>query len=125
MKYKVGDKVRVKQDLKVYKHYGNDIFTDGMRKYKGKIYEIEKVYVDRYRFKNADYSWTDEMLEPVKDNLKEPIVTYNKNLGVSFIRIGNITICTNNYAISRKHPDDEFNEEIGQALAYKRYLEGR
>ena len=36
MKYKVGDKVRVRKDLEVGKRYGSDIFVPDMKKYAGK-----------------------------------------------------------------------------------------
>lgn len=37
MKYKVGDKVKVREDLEEDRYYGNDIFTRLMRDYKGKV----------------------------------------------------------------------------------------
>lgn len=40
MKFKVGDKVRVKQDLKSGSHYGGLYFNDEMEKYCGKEFEI-------------------------------------------------------------------------------------
>ena len=67
MKYKVGDKVRVRSDLKERMGYGCQRFTDAMKKQMGKIVTISNVVDDRYYYiKEDNYNWTDEMLEPVK-----------------------------------------------------------
>ena len=42
MKYKVGDKVRVREDLVVDQWYGDDIFVSGMDSYKGQVVTIKK-----------------------------------------------------------------------------------
>lgn len=69
-KYKVGDKVKVREDLVFGKDYGTEIFVDGMEKYKGKITEIENIFENgEYTLVDCDYwAFTDEMLEPVLDN---------------------------------------------------------
>lgn len=69
MKFKVGDKARVKKDLEGDKTYGVDSFVYGMEKYRGKIVTIIGVWNDgEYRIKedNGDWFWTDEMLEPIE-----------------------------------------------------------
>ena len=67
MKYKVGDKVRVKKDLEVGKNYGHYNVVEDMGKYKGKEFIINEVSRSYYRFKNENwYCWTDEMLEPIE-----------------------------------------------------------
>ena len=67
MKYKVGDKVRVKKDLEVGKNYGNHDVVEDMEKYKGKEFIINEVRRNYYRLKNENwYCWTDEMLEPIE-----------------------------------------------------------
>ena len=67
MKYKVGDKVRVRSDLVVDKEYGVVIFVCDMEHLKGKQVTIKKVGGKYYRIKEDDgvYGWSDEMLEPV------------------------------------------------------------
>ena len=40
MKYKVGDKVRIRSDLKVGERYGDEFFTKNMGKFKGKVVTI-------------------------------------------------------------------------------------
>ena len=67
MKFKVGDKVRVKKDLEVGKNYGHYNVVEDMEKYKGKEFIINEVSRSYYRFKNENwYCWTDEMLEPIE-----------------------------------------------------------
>lgn len=44
MKYKVGDKVKVRSDLKVGKDYGEHDFVHDMFKFVGKIVTIESVW---------------------------------------------------------------------------------
>lgn len=70
MRYKVGDKVRVRKDLKEQMGYGCQRFVDSMKKQMGKIVTISNVVDDRYYYIQEDnYNWTDEMFEPVEDEL--------------------------------------------------------
>lgn len=66
MKYKVGDKVKVRSDLRVEKSYGGHTFVHDMSKFMGKIVTIERVWEQSYRIEEDAYWWTDEMLEPVE-----------------------------------------------------------
>ena len=71
MKYKVGDKVRIREDLEVGKNYGHYNVVEDMGKYKGKEFIINEVSRSYYRLKNENwYCWTDEMLEPVEEGEK-------------------------------------------------------
>ena len=69
-RYKVGDKVKVKEDLVANKLYGKDTFAIQMVKYKGMITQIEKIFDDKeYWLRDCEDWWfTDEMLEPVFNN---------------------------------------------------------
>ena len=82
MRYKVGDKVKVRKDLVVGKSYGGYAFTRSMEEFKGKIVTIESVDCDCYFIKENKfefkYGWVDEMLEPIKvvtnwDKVKEEL----------------------------------------------------
>ena len=66
MKFKVGDKVRVREDLVIGSCYGKERFVDGMKEYKGQIFTIKKIYGGFYIFEKNLFNWTDEMLEKVK-----------------------------------------------------------
>ena len=68
MKYKVGDKVRVREDLEVNKAYGEEVFVSQMTPFKGK--EVTISYIDSYGYyrikeDSKGLRWTDEMLSPV------------------------------------------------------------
>lgn len=67
MRYKVGDKVKVRSDLKENIRYGGQIFARDMAVHCGKNVEISKVHDDAYCIKESDreWFWTDEMFEPV------------------------------------------------------------
>ena len=63
MKYKVGDKVRVREDLVVDQRYGRDVFISEMVSFKEKIVTIKKIYTDIYTIveDSGNWHWTDEM----------------------------------------------------------------
>ena len=63
MKYEVGDKVRVREDLAADNWYGNEIVVSGMTCFKRKIVTISKVRYDKYEIEedNKIWNWTDEM----------------------------------------------------------------
>lgn len=69
MKYKVGDKVRVREDLSHNEEYGGFVFIDTMNECRGKNFIIKEVY-DYYYKLDGVYTywyWTDEMLEPIEE----------------------------------------------------------
>ena len=72
MKYKVGDKVRVKTDLVVDKTYGGVCFVKNMAHWRGHIVTISRIGDYFYKIEENlypfDYNWTDEMFEDVSDD---------------------------------------------------------
>ena len=68
MKYKVGDKVRVRKDLEPGNYYGGVCYVDYMDGFKGKECVISEM--DGIAYQIGDFWWTDEMLEPVDDLLE-------------------------------------------------------
>ena len=77
VKFKVGDKVRVREDLVVGERYSGEIFIRPMCGFRGKIVEIDDVWdFGGYDLKEDDENWlfTEEMLEPIED----PLVKKNK-----------------------------------------------
>lgn len=70
MKYKVGDKVRVRSDLEKNKGYGGWYTSEGMVKMRGEIVTIRGVGSSAYELEENDLMWTDGMLEGlVEDEL--------------------------------------------------------
>ncbi len=67
MKFKVGDKVRVREDLTL-KVYGSERVTEEMLELKGRVCTIIKVAKTYYYLQEDEggFYWTDEMLEPVE-----------------------------------------------------------
>lgn len=68
MKYKVGDKVRVRKDLEIYKDYGGEMVTSDMAHFRGKEVTIIAIDEGDYIIEEDGDFWTDEMFEPVITN---------------------------------------------------------
>ena len=64
MKYKVGDKVRVREDLIAEKQYGKDFFVSEMNPFKGQIVTIKIVKDGGYVTEedSGEWYWTEGML---------------------------------------------------------------
>ena len=82
MNYKIGQKVRVKKNLKGNSYYGSPTlyFANEMEKYRGKVFTIIKITKkDHYRLGSGDlpnikeWLWNDDMLEPNNSSLKDLI----------------------------------------------------
>ena len=65
MKYKVGDKVRVRKDLVVNNEYGGILYILDMDELRNKEDVIIKVGSTAYRISNSNHWWSEEMLELV------------------------------------------------------------
>lgn len=85
MKYKVGDKVRIKS-LDWYRKYankdgiivcGNYYFTQNMLKYCGKVLMITNVIRDFYVCKDIDYQFSDEMIEGLVEETELDAKAFN------------------------------------------------
>ena len=76
MKYKVGDKVRVRKDLIEGQRHGGAVFCAEMSQLLGAVVAISHVFdgVSRYYLSGnpSGYYWTDEMLEDVEEEFKLP-----------------------------------------------------
>lgn len=70
MKYKIGDKVRVRKDLIPGNEYDGVLYISYMDEFKGKECIISNIDDDGcYQINHVEYLWSDEMLESVNDLL--------------------------------------------------------
>lgn len=90
MKYKVGDKVKVRSDLKAYEIYGSNMLTKSMEKFAGKTVTISGVGITSYTIEEMEVAyWTDEMLEPVEGMSAEEAISLQSKI----CRENNCTTC--------------------------------
>lgn len=81
MKYKVGDKVKIKESLIIGKTYGGLYLYGGAGSHVGEETIVTKVERKRYRLAvdNSSRIWTYEMLEPVEEmSAEEAMKTYTE-----------------------------------------------
>jgi hypothetical protein len=79
MKYKVGDKVRIRKDLIIDEVYNDLTFVLDMVQYMGKVATITRIKFDDVYGINLDddkWSWSDEMFEDIKDTPKNVDIGY-------------------------------------------------
>lgn len=77
MKYKVGDKVRVKENLPLYmKAHCVSTFSPETLKYNGMIVTVSEVKKDQYKIEEDKgfYDWYEDMLEPVEEMSTEEAI---------------------------------------------------
>ena len=68
--YKIGDKVKVRQDLEINKDYENVCFREGMKNYK--TVTIKKIEESgSYCVEENDFWYSDEMFKPLHRELKD------------------------------------------------------
>lgn len=81
MKYKVGDKVKIKENLIVGKIYGGLYLQDGAGRHIGEETIVTKVGRSNYWLgvDNSSRIWTEDMLEPVEEmSAEEALKTYTE-----------------------------------------------
>ena len=67
MKYKIGDKVRVRKDLEPGNFYGRVYYSSDMNKFKAMECVVTNIYDGSYNINDSEYRFSDEMLEPVDE----------------------------------------------------------
>lgn len=82
MKYKVGDRVRIRNDLVSDMKYNGLTFAEEMECYKGKILTIADIDGDGdYRMKEEfQWYWCDEMIEGLVEPIKTNLDHYAKDI---------------------------------------------
>ena len=125
MKFKVGDKVRVREDLSRERRYGDFWVLKEMEEFLGKEARIistdnldEQYMLD---IDNERWGWTDEMLEPITDPLADKIEERNNKqndpIKPKHYRKGEIDLYESWY---RTYPFNEFR--AGMQMIAERYM---
>ena len=68
-KFKVGDKIKVREGLVADKYYDNVSCDSSMAKMGGRVLTINCVKSSHYGVEENTFYWTDEMLEPAEKTL--------------------------------------------------------
>lgn len=129
MKYKVGDKVRVRSDLEKGKLYrmedGSeyDCAVDKMLKLSGKEVTISKIRGGKYIVKECEkdcffYYWTDEMFE--SESNQKIVITSDGKETLARLYDGKTVVKT---ATAKCYPADTFDFKTGAELAFDRLLD--
>lgn len=136
MKFKVGDRVRIRQWEDMKREFGTvsrgaincrNSFTEGMRELCGKKATISDIYgafsknVSLKNFENCegiDTNWcySTDMLEPVEDDTEIVIRKHGKEVRAVFKANGKVV----KESVAKCHPDDRFNFKTGAEIAFER-----
>ena len=122
MKYKVGDKARVRKDLRRGSAYNHWRVVDAMMKHRGKTVTIAAVNFNSYHIKEdgATWVWTDEMLETA---CAEKIIITSDGVTTTARKYDGKNLIREAKAVCSK--DDTFNFDVGAKLAMERLLEDK
>ena len=94
MKYKVGDRVLIRKDLKDGCFYGNDSWHKIEMGHTGEVLTISDDSNGFYQMEGSDYSWTDEMIERgadmTKSDLKEGMVVRYRDGRIILVENSNL-----------------------------------
>ena len=93
MKYKIGDKVKVRKDLEPGNFYGRVYYSSDMNKFKAMECVVTNIYDGTYNINNSEYGFSDEMLEPVDDLLEYAL----EKLGMTEEELKKLTINSKEY----------------------------
>ena len=108
MKFKVGDKVRIRKDLELNKKYSNITFIDDMKEYLGCVTTIKKVN-HCAKHNNYDLEIDDGYLYWGEDMLEAYIEDLDKDKFLNWLedKINKIT-----YETSEKHLNNEVKRQL-------------
>ena len=129
MKYKIGDKVRVRDDLHLNEIYKMDSGTDydsvvsEMLKFKGKEATIS-TYIDSNKYLISEdggcWNWTDEMFSDLATDRPKVVITTDGKTTTAKMYEGEKLLKT---AESNCSPEDTFDFAVGAKLALERVTE--
>lgn len=118
MKFKVGDKVRVRKDLSANKIYHITV-VGSMEKYAGRVMTVNMVTGHGYRLKEDDgeWHWSEDTMEGLKKPSKEEllkmpigtIIKTDREHNNVFVKVGENEFCNNDVG----HVEDyNINEDL-------------
>lgn len=127
MKYKVGDKVKIRKDLEVGEEYDDTLFINDMLQYKGKIAVITYVAIDDDYYDidldDGKWTWADDMFEDcIKKSDSDTSMTVKDLLNKTDVEKGGLIITV-------YYPNAYFEATIGHnkinrhSELYKRFIE--
>ena len=123
MKFKVGDKVRIREDLVVGRTYGGITNYSFLSEKDGNLgaQTITRITNSgNYRLDKATFTYSGEMLEPVKEEVSENLVIYRKdNKTIAKYYKGDKTF----EAEAKCSPEDEYDFKTGAELAMNRVMD--
>lgn len=121
MKFKVGDKVRIRKDAVVDQVYNGLTLFPWMKEEAKDVNKIINTYGDgRYGIDTTLYVYDFSMLEPVDDIMPEKLVIYREdNKTIAKYYKGDKTVT----AEAKCAPEDEFDFKYGAKLAMDRAIE--
>ena len=106
MKYKVGDKVRVRKDLVVNNEYNGVTYINSMDEFKDEKCVITNIRNQYYQINNFGYWWSEEMFESIDD---EKVLEYAlRKLGMT-----------------KEELEDEMNINEEDITFIKKYMENK
>lgn len=129
MKYKIGDKVRVRDDLEIGKWYSmnnrtfSDFVNSKMITFKGKeVTILADNCFGMYLIKedNGEWHWTDEMFSGLATSLPKVVITTDGKTTTAKMYEGKKVLKT---AKSQCSPEDTFDFAVGAKLALERVTE--
>jgi len=122
MKYKIGDKVKIRKDLKIGERYGGCLFVKGMQKLCREVVRIVGFsgLLRYYRIDSSGLCWTDEMFESDVDT---EVQGMNKHVVIYVDGNKVVARCGDKEGVARCHPDDDFDFYTGAKLALERLEE--
>ena len=105
-KFKIGDKVRLRDDLKVGEEYGEVSFSSSMNKLKGKELTIEGMSLKgNYEIEESYFFLSDEMLEKVDDDV------VNDDKKVDDVNTDNLLeFALDKFGISKEELEEEYKK---------------
>lgn len=123
MKFKVGDKVRIRKDLVVGRTYGGITNYSFLSEKDGNlgVQTITRITNSgNYRLDKATFTYSGEMLEPVKEEVSEKLVIYrNGDKTIAKYYKSDETF----EAEAKCSPEDEYDFKTGAELAMNRVMD--